>query len=116
MLPQQLISRGSVRVLKKGNLSPISIQTKKRQGNKKVTCVVGLETFAVDPKQFANRVQRRFACSASYDELEGSKNKNHYEIVIQGDKATQIAHLLMDDYGVPQKFISNADACSRKGK
>jgi translation initiation factor 2D len=43
MLPQQRLSRGPQQVLKRGSLPQISMQAKQRQGNKKVTCVQGLE-------------------------------------------------------------------------
>ncbi len=43
MLPQQRITRGGAQAQVRGSLPPISLQTKKRQGSKKVTCVIGLE-------------------------------------------------------------------------
>eukprot|EP00873_Tetraselmis_striata_P039688 jgi/Tetstr1/459952/TSEL_000458.t1 len=109
MLPQQRVARGAKEVLKKGALPQISVAAKKNRGHK-VTCVQGLEPFLIDAKQFAAQMQRSCACAASCAELEGSKNKNMFEVIIQGEMMKQVVQQLMDKYGVHKQYIQGADA------
>lgn len=115
MLPQQRVMRGGREILKKGTLPQVSLQVKKRR-DKKVTCVQGLEPFLIDTKQFAGHMQRRCACAASLEELEGSKNKNLCEVIIQGEVMKQVVEELIEKYGVHKQFIAGADAILKKRK
>ena len=63
MLPQQRLSRGPLQVLKKGNLPQVTMQTKTRSGNKKVTCVQGLEVGNVThPWHFNSKPNNSRGC------------------------------------------------------
>lgn len=65
------VARGSDSVLRKGAIKPIQILTERRQGNKKMTRVSGLETFLLDPDSLASELQKKFACSTTVAELPG---------------------------------------------
>ncbi|GLI62284.1 hypothetical protein VaNZ11_004846 [Volvox africanus] len=97
------ISKGQQQVVRKGQLPVVQISTEKRQGNKRVTKVVGLEPFFVDLEQVAGECQRRFACSTNLVELPG-KGAGH-EVILQGSFVEQVADFLMQQYGIPKKYF-----------
>lgn len=65
------VTRGSETAVRKGALKPIQIMTERRQGNKKVTKVSGLESFLIDADALAAELQKKFACSTTVGELPG---------------------------------------------
>lgn len=71
MQPHHIVTRGSDSVVRKGALKAIQIMTERRQGNKKVTRLSGLEAFLVDPEALASELQKKFACSTTVAELPG---------------------------------------------
>lgn len=71
MQAHHIVTRGSESVVRKGLLKTIQIVTERRQGNKKVTKVSGLETFLMDAEMLASELQKKFACSTSVAELPG---------------------------------------------
>lgn len=71
MQPHHVVLRGDDSVVRKGALKEIQIMTERRQGNKKMTRLSGLETFLVDPEALASELQKKFACSTTTAELPG---------------------------------------------
>lgn len=71
MQAHHVVSRGSQSVVRKGALKTIQIVTERRQGNKKMTKLSGLETFLMDPEALASELQKKFACSTTVAELPG---------------------------------------------
>lgn len=71
MQANHCVTRGYHSVVRKGALKPIQIMTERRQGNKKVTRLSGLETFLLDPESIASELQKKFACSTTVAELPG---------------------------------------------
>lgn len=65
------VKRGNDTVVRKGALKPIQIITERRQGNKKVTKLSGLESFLIDAEALASELQKKFACSTTVSELPG---------------------------------------------
>lgn len=65
------VRRGSESVVRKGSLRTIQIMTERRQGNKKVTKLSGLESFLIDAEALAAELQKKFACSTTVAELPG---------------------------------------------
>lgn len=65
------VKRGSDVVVRKGALKPLQILTERRQGNKKVTKLSGLESFLIDAEALASELQKKFACSTTVSELPG---------------------------------------------
>jgi translation initiation factor 2D len=66
------VARGSDSMLRKGAIKPIQIMTERRQGNKKMTRVSGLESFLLDADSLAYELQKKFACSTTVAELPGT--------------------------------------------
>lgn len=71
MQPHHIVTRGSESVVRKGALKAIQILTERRQGNKKVTKLSGMESFLMDAEALASELQKKFACSTSVTELPG---------------------------------------------
>lgn len=65
------VIRGNESVVRKGALKPIQIVTERRQGNKKVTKLSGVECFLIDPEALASELQKKCACSTTVSELPG---------------------------------------------
>jgi translation initiation factor 2D len=61
--------------IESGPAPTIDLLIEARQGNKVVTRVTGLEAFGIFPDQFAKDCQKRFACSATVNQITGQKQK-----------------------------------------
>lgn len=72
MQAHHVVTRGSDTVVRKGTLKPLQIVTERRQGNKKVTKLSGLESFLMDAEILASELQKKFACSTTVSELPGT--------------------------------------------
>ncbi|KAJ6827795.1 eukaryotic translation initiation factor 2D [Iris pallida] len=100
------VSRGNDVVVRKGAIKPVQIMTERRQGNKKVTKVSGVESFLLDAELLASEFQKKFACSTSVTELPGKKG---HEVLVQGGVISDLAKQLVDHYGVPKRYIEVLD-------
>ncbi|WVZ75014.1 hypothetical protein U9M48_023119 [Paspalum notatum var. saurae] len=105
------VSRGTQEVIRKGAIRTIQIMTERRQGNKKMTRLSGLECFLMDPDSLASELQKKFACSTTTAELPGKKGQ--YEVLVQGGVIDDLAKHLVDHYGVPKRYIEVYDKTKR---
>ncbi|OAY75323.1 Eukaryotic translation initiation factor 2D [Ananas comosus] len=101
------VARGNEVAVRKGTIKPVQIMTERRQGNKKVTRLSGLESFLMDAESLASELQKKFACSTSVAELPGKKGQ--HEVLVQGGVIDDLAKHLVDHYGVPKKYIEVLD-------
>ncbi|XVF29815.1 hypothetical protein REPUB_Repub16aG0003600 [Reevesia pubescens] len=106
MQAHHILTRGSESVVRKGALKTVQIVTERRQGNKKVTKVSGLETFLMDAEALASELQKKFACSTTVAELPGKKG---HEVLIQGGVIDDVARHLLEQYGIPKRYIEVLD-------
>ncbi|KAG8487247.1 hypothetical protein CXB51_020554 [Gossypium anomalum] len=106
MQAHHMVTRGGESVVRKGVLKTVQIVTERRQGNKKVTKVSGLETFLIDPEALASELQKKFACSTTVAELPGKKG---LEVLIQGGVIDDVARHLLEQYGIPKRYIEVLD-------
>ncbi|KAK8698340.1 hypothetical protein V6N13_114464 [Hibiscus sabdariffa] len=106
MQAHHIVTRGSESVVRKGALKTVQIVTERRQGNKKVTKVSGLETFLIDAEALASELQKKFACSTTVAELPGKKG---LEVLIQGGVIDDVARHLLEQYGIPKRYIEVLD-------
>ncbi|KAL8225869.1 hypothetical protein R6Q57_018426 [Mikania cordata] len=111
MQPHHQVTRGKETIVKKGGLKPMQIMTERRQGNKKVTKVSGMEPFLIDAEPLASELQKKFACSTSVTELPGKKG---HEVLVQGGVIDDLARYLVEQYGIPKKYIEVLDKTARK--
>ncbi|KAJ9559726.1 hypothetical protein OSB04_004886 [Centaurea solstitialis] len=105
------VTRGKESVVRKGGLKPLQILTERRQGNKKVTKLSGMESFLIDAEPLASELQKKFACSTSVTELPGKKG---HEVLVQGGVIDVLARYLVEQYGIPKKYIEVLDKTARK--
>lgn len=97
------LSRGAEHIIKKGSAPSVHVSVEKRQGNKRITKIVGVEDFLIDPSAVAAECQRKFACSSTTHDLPG-KNQG-MEVVIQGNVADEVVEHLVQAYGIPKSFF-----------
>ncbi|CAI5497857.1 unnamed protein product [Closterium sp. Naga37s-1] len=98
-------------IVRKGGLVPVHILVERRQGNKKVTRVSGLEAYLVEAEPLAAELQRKFASSTSVAEVPGKKGQ--HEVLIQGGVLDELARLLVDVHGIPKSHIEVLDKTRR---
>ena len=101
------VTRGGEVVVRKGQLHPVQIMTERRQGNKRVTRVSGVESFLVDPVAMASELQRKFAASTAVSEVAGKKGQ--MEVLVQGGVLEDLGWHLTDHYNIPKKYILVCD-------
>ncbi|KAF3787587.1 Eukaryotic translation initiation factor 2D [Nymphaea thermarum] len=101
------VTRGSDSTIRKGAVKPVQIMSERRQGNKKVTRVSGLESFLMDPESLASELQKKFACSTSVAELPGKKGQ--HEVLVQGGVIDDLARHLVEHYGINKRYIEVLD-------
>ncbi|TVU29700.1 hypothetical protein EJB05_21279 [Eragrostis curvula] len=105
------VSRGNEVVVRKGAIRTLQIMTERRQGNKKMTRLSGVESFLMDADSLASELQKKFACSTTTAELPGKKGQ--YEVLVQGGVIDDLAKHLVEHYGVPKRFIEVLDKTKR---
>ncbi|KAM5550144.1 hypothetical protein ABKV19_001207 [Rosa sericea] len=110
MQAHHIVTRGNDSVVRKGGLKTVQIMTERRQGNKKMTKLSGLETFLVDPEALASELQKKFACSTTVAELPGKKGQ---EVLVQGGVIENLAKHLIEQYGIPKRYIEVLDKTRR---
>ena len=103
MLLHTVMRRGNEEVVRKKKIEPVTMTTEKRQGNKIVTKLTKLEDFLIDPEAIAGRLKKVLAGAANTEELPGSGKG--LAVVVQGDHTDRISTILMEEYGVPRKFV-----------
>ncbi|CAA3024114.1 eukaryotic translation initiation factor 2D [Olea europaea subsp. europaea] len=106
MQSHHIVTRGSDSVVRKGALKPIQIMTERRQGNKKVTKLSGVESFLIDAEALASELQKKFACSTTIAELPGKKG---LEVLVQGGVIDDLARHLVEQYGIQKRYIEVLD-------
>ncbi|CAK8575219.1 unnamed protein product [Lathyrus sativus] len=110
MQPHHVVTIGNESVVRKGALKTIQILTERRQGNKKVTKLSGMESFLIDAEALASELQKKFACSTTVGELPGKKG---LEVLVQGGVIDDLGRHLIEQYGVPKRFIEVLDKTKR---
>lgn len=110
MQAHHIVTRGNDSVVRKGSLKTIQIMTERRQGNRKMTRVSGLESFLMDAEALASELQKKFACSTSVAELPGKKG---HEVLVQGGVIDDLAKHLVEQYGIPKRYIEVLDKTKR---
>ncbi|XP_061365739.1 uncharacterized protein LOC133309012 [Gastrolobium bilobum] len=106
MQPHHVVTRGNDSVVRKGAIKTIQLVTERRQGNKKVTKLSGMETFLIDAEALASELQKKFACSTTVAELPGKKG---HEVLVQGGVIDDLGRHLIEQYGVPKRYIEVLD-------
>ncbi|KZV70577.1 hypothetical protein PENSPDRAFT_579249 [Peniophora sp. CONT] len=103
MQPWHRVQQGTAEpVLKKGQLQPISVTVKTRQGKKQSTLITGHEPFMLSSEYLAETLRTRCASSTSVSPLPGSSKGE--EVLVQGKQVKVVVEFL-EKTGVPKKWI-----------
>lgn len=105
---------GEPPVVKKGKLQPIQLSVATRASNKKVTLIQNIETYGIDPEEFAHRVQLAVACSTSVSELPGKAGGS--QVLVQGNQIRFIGNLLTTTYNLNKKYLAGMEHATKKKK
>nr|VWO97766.1 N/A [Ganoderma boninense] len=100
-------------VRKKGELKPISVVIKVRQGRKACTLITGYETFGLQADELAEELRKSCASSTSVSPMQGKPNS--LEVMVQGKQFKAVTDLLIAR-GVPKQWIETADQTQTKKK
>ncbi|CAO1616281.1 unnamed protein product [Parajaminaea phylloscopi] len=108
---------------------PVKITTKKRQGNKVVTLVFGLEVVRIDAKIWGQEVMRSLGTSVSVTPLPtsskgagGAGGLNSasaasvlpHEVLVQGDQRAWLTDKLVEQNGLPRSAV-DVEGVGEKG-
>jgi len=127
------VTRDGVGGVSKGPIAPILVQTEQRQGRKVVTIISGFETFMVSPDVLRQvclscrpvahmltsppqqqELAKKFAASTTLGEMEGKKNENKKEVLVQGEVTKGVTEFLLQNYQVPKKYIQVVNKVAKK--
>ncbi|KAI9068830.1 eukaryotic translation initiation factor SUI1 family protein [Trametes sanguinea] len=98
---------------KKGELKPISVVVKVRQGRKACTLITGFEPYGLQAEELAEELRKVCASSTSVTPIQGKPNS--LEVMVQGKQIKAVADLLVAR-GVPKRWIETADQTTSKKK
>ncbi|KIJ18160.1 hypothetical protein PAXINDRAFT_167424 [Paxillus involutus ATCC 200175] len=93
-------------LLKKGQIKPISVIVKVRQGRKASTLVTGFEPFFLGGEEMAEELRRLCACATSASPAPGKTSG--LEVLVQGRQIKAVTEFLLSR-GIPKKWIEAAD-------
>ncbi|KAJ2607578.1 hypothetical protein H4S08_004771 [Coemansia sp. RSA 1365] len=102
----QLLVPGRPPVVKIGRLPVVDVICEKKMGNKVITRVVGLETYAIDPTAIAKELRITCASSTTTDPVPGKKEC--YAVIVQGHQVSAVSKLL-DRHGLPLELLQISD-------
>merc|ERR1712130_844828 len=91
-----------------GKVPKIQFALEKRQGGRKhVIHITGLESYGINPKEFAGACRKKFACATTAQALPGRDKKGKMEVKLQGDMIGDVMDFLSDKKGhnIPAKFL-----------
>ncbi|KAI0935165.1 hypothetical protein AcW1_005169 [Taiwanofungus camphoratus] len=100
-------------VRKKGQLKPVQVMVKIRQGRKASTLVTGFEPFFLGADDLAEELRRICASSTSVSPIPGKTSD--MEVMVQGKQIKAVTDHLVAK-GVPKKWIESADLSAEKKK
>ncbi|GJD08589.1 Eukaryotic translation initiation factor 2D [Galdieria sulphuraria] len=109
-----LYKPGEEPMIRKGAVKPIAIIVEDRQGGRKhVTRIQGIETFGIEPEDFAQKAQIAFACASSVHPLPGKQN-HLVEVQCQGNVTSDVTKWLLQKFGIPSTWIQVQDKRKKK--
>ncbi|KAI0651354.1 eukaryotic translation initiation factor SUI1 family protein [Trametes meyenii] len=100
-------------VRKKGDIKPIAVVVKIRQGRKACTLVTNFEPFGLLADELAEELRRVCASSTSVTPVHGKPNS--LEVMVQGKQIKSVTELLITR-GVPKRWIEASDQSGSKKK
>ncbi|KAJ7323398.1 Eukaryotic translation initiation factor 2D [Desmophyllum pertusum] len=105
----QITLPGQEPIVRKGKIEAIEIKVEQRMGNKKVTLIRNLESYGIDPQEFAHNIQIKAATSTSVSQLPGKHIAPGLQVLVQGNQVAIVAKFLLDECKIPKKYISGIE-------
>ncbi|OSD03739.1 eukaryotic translation initiation factor SUI1 family protein [Trametes coccinea BRFM310] len=109
----EIRAEGRDALRKKGELKPISVVMKIRQGRKACTLITGFEPYGLQAEELAEELRKVCASSTSVTPIHGKPNS--LEVMVQGKQVKAVADLLIAR-GVPKRWIETSDLTTSKKK
>ncbi|KAK7470327.1 hypothetical protein VKT23_001758 [Stygiomarasmius scandens] len=109
----QVRAEGKDTVIKKGQLNPIQVAMKMRQGRKASTLITGFEPFYIDAEEMAEDLRKACAGATSISPVPGKPANSGMEVLVQGKQSKAVVDYLTGK-GVPKKWIQVTDAIGKK--
>ncbi|KAI0632800.1 eukaryotic translation initiation factor SUI1 family protein [Trametes polyzona] len=109
----EISTEGRDVVRKKGEMKPISVVVKIRQGRKACTLITGFETFGLQAEELAEELRKVCASSTSVTPIQGKPNS--LEVMVQGKQIKAVTDFLLSR-GVPKRWIESLDQTTSKKK
>ncbi|TEB33710.1 eukaryotic translation initiation factor SUI1 family protein [Coprinellus micaceus] len=101
-------------VQKKGQLKPIQVVTKIRQGRKASTMITGFEPFQViDGEEMAEDLRKACAGATSVSPTVGKAAGSSLEVLVQGKQGKAVVEYLTAK-GIPKRWIDVSDLSGKK--
>tara|TARA_B110000503_G_scaffold142907_1_gene241580 strand:- start:663 stop:2585 length:1923 start_codon:yes stop_codon:yes gene_type:complete len=111
------IKRGAKRLIKKGGVPPMTIQSERRAGDRKVTRVFGFEQYLIEAEELRETLATKLATHCTVCDVGATKNaKALKEVVASGNAVEKVAGILENVYGVPRMNVATKDLFKGKGK
>ncbi|KAI6095827.1 hypothetical protein EDD16DRAFT_1778141 [Pisolithus croceorrhizus] len=107
----EIRAEGREPLLRKGQLKPISVVAKTRQGRRANTLISGFEPFLLEADEMAEELRRICAGSTGVSPLPGKAVRS--EVLVQGKQIKAVTDFLLSR-GVPKKWIETADLTVKK--
>jgi translation initiation factor 2D len=98
----KICAEGRDPVLKKGQIKPISVVVKIRQGRKATTLITGFEPFFLEAVTLAEELKTRCASSTSVSQAPGKSSG--MEVLVQGKQIKEVTEFLASQ-GVPKRWV-----------
>lgn len=98
----RICAEGRDPMLKKGQIKPISVVVKIRQGRKATTLITGFEPFLLEAVDISEELKTRCASSTSVSPAPGKSSG--MEVLVQGKQIKEVTAFLASR-GVPKRWI-----------
>ncbi|KAG2107739.1 uncharacterized protein F5147DRAFT_696927 [Suillus discolor] len=98
----KICAEGKDPVLKKGQIKPISVVVKVRQGRKATTLITGFEPFLLEATALAEELKMRCASSTSVSPAPGKSSG--MLVLVQGKQVKEVTEFLTSQ-GVPKRWV-----------
>ncbi|KAG2047472.1 hypothetical protein BDR06DRAFT_985159 [Suillus hirtellus] len=98
----KICAEGKDPVLKKGQIKPISVVVKVRQGRKATTLITGFEPFLLEAAALAEELKMKCASSTSVSPAPGKSSG--MLVLVQGKQVKEVTEFLTSQ-GVPKRWV-----------
>ena len=115
----------------KGKLDPVELTTATRSGNKKVTLINNLDTYQIDPVEFAHKCQVYLSVGTTTHPAPNRKSGTEvnitifisinfqtfpWQVMIQGNHVAYAVKLLLEEYKINKKYVKGIENAGKPKK